>query len=113
MKDSFFTFEDLEFIQKYPESSFINNIMQAKMFFPNGYGVSVVYGDWYYSDNELGIQTYELMGFAPTGVFYHNDPLRYLTMDEVTDEMIKLQKKGTVERRFTEDDPYGEEQWDD
>lgn len=110
MKDGFYTFEDLKFQSRFP--NLIYNMMQAKLFFPNGYGVSVGYGSGYYSGNEEGILTYELMGINPDGTLFHDDPLSYITAEEVTAEMIKLQKIGTGERRISEDDPYGEEIWD-
>lgn len=113
MKDGFYTFEDLIFHYRFPDSSFLSDVLQARLRFSNGYGVSVGYGEGYYSDIEDGIQTYELMGITPMGGFVHDDPLGYITEEEVTAEMIRLQKIGKGKSRVSEDDPYGEEIWED
>lgn len=112
MKNKIYTFKDLKFETKFSEY-FSLQIMQAKLFFENGFGVSVIYGEACYSENLNGVQTYELMPITPSGSFLYDDPLGYLTENEVSEEMIRIQKINTGKQRISEEDPYGEEMWDD
>lgn len=73
--------------KKYAESK------QAKMEFKNGYGVSVLFGSMFYSN---GIDTYEV-GILKDGALCYNTPITndvigYITADEVTDIMRKIQE---------------------
>ncbi|WP_233522884.1 MULTISPECIES: hypothetical protein [unclassified Bacteroides] len=73
--------------QMYAESK------QAKMDFENGYGISVLFGSMFYSN---GIDTYEV-GILKDGVLCYNTPITndvigYVTADEVTDIMRKIQE---------------------
>ena len=66
---------------------------QARMDFDNGYGVSVLFGDHFYSN---GIDTYELAVLYGGRLYYNtpvtNDVLGYITKDQVTAAMIEIQK---------------------
>lgn len=66
---------------------------QATMKFPNGYGVSVLFGEAFYSN---GIDTYELAvlhnGYLDYTTEVTDDVLAYITKEEVTAAMITLQK---------------------
>lgn len=66
---------------------------QARMKFPNGYGVSVIIGRMFYSN---GIDTYELAIFKGENICYDtpitNDVLGYLSKEEVTEIMKKVQE---------------------
>lgn len=89
------TFDDLTFkphlLKKYSEN------MRAIMFFPNGYGVSVLFGDAFYSN---GIDTYELavlFGDEKNPVIAYNTPitndvLAFIDKEEVTKAMIEVQQ---------------------
>ena len=61
--------------------------------FDNGYGVSVVFGDMFYSN---GIDTYELAIFKGDEICYDtditDDVMGYLTNLEVTEIMKKVQE---------------------
>lgn len=89
------SFKDLEF--EYPiiyKNVRDSNKKQAKIFFRNGYGVSVLIGDLCYSN---GINSYELAIINTSGGIVYdthitNDVLGYLTEKEVTENMIKVQK---------------------
>lgn len=91
------TFNDLEFKKR--ELLFEEDITneQALMFFPNGYGVSVLLGKKFYSN---GIDTYELAVMIGNEEEYDlcyntpitNDVLGYLTAEEVTEIMRKIQE---------------------
>ena len=65
---------------------------QAVMNFENGYGVSVIFGTAFYSN---GVDTYELAALLegelcyPAEIGY--DVLGYITKDEVTEAMMKIQ----------------------
>lgn len=111
-------FEDLEF-KKHHLSRILDEtdllffhdggkpLLQAKMKFENGYGISVLLGDLFYSN---GIDTYEVMLLGENGRFL-GEPLGYLSKDDVSDEMLKLQRRKPPMQKFTEEDPYGEEDW--
>lgn len=107
----YMTFDDLKFKDHYLKEYFdkisVCPHMQAKMIFKNGYGVSVVVGDMFYSN---GHNTYEVMRLDYNNNFI-GEPLGYLTEEEVTHEMIKLQKRNPPIQKFTKEDPYGEEDW--
>jgi len=111
MKDGYFTLEDLVFYVRFPviEDIGMSVGMHSKIRFANGYAASVGYGGGYYSD---GPGSYELMAIKPDGTFYYEDPLCYLTPEELNNEMIELQKIKPKKRKFTPEDPYGEEEWD-
>lgn len=99
------TFKDLEFkphpcaidlqetMKGETPDDFTKEMMEAKqavMDFPNGYGVSVVFGPQFYSN---GIDTYEV------GIMYNDrlalceDVKGWLTQEEVTEVMIEVQKR--------------------
>lgn len=66
---------------------------QAKMNFENGYGISVIFGSMFYSN---GIDTYEV-GILKDGILCYATPITddvigYITADEVTDIMRKIQE---------------------
>ena len=86
------TFKDLEFKPKQIHPDFKEKAAQAKMEFDNGYGVSVLLGSMYYSN---GIDTYELAVLADGKICYDTpiteDVLGYLTNEEVTEAMMKVQ----------------------
>ena len=91
------TFKDLEFREHELRRFAEKGAKHARMFFPNGYGVSVLFGAHFYSN---GIDTYELAVIRKCGDDYSmaydtpitNDVLAHLTEDEVTEAMIKVQK---------------------
>lgn len=66
---------------------------QAILNFDNGYGVSVLLGDYFYSN---GIDTYELAVLYKGSLCYTtpvtDDVLGYITKEQVTEAMIQLQK---------------------
>jgi hypothetical protein len=117
------TFDDLEFVVDVNMMRTIeyynldkSEQKQARMNFNNGYSISVLCGDMYYSN---GIDTYEIMAWDNNNVPIFSkeeqgadDVKGYLTKDEVNDEMIRIQKIKPKERLFTPEDPYGEEEWD-
>lgn len=82
-------FEDLIF-QKHPFSA---RGIRASMYFPNGYGISVICGSEFYSN---GIDTYEIAVLKEgEGICYDtpitNDVIGYLTRKEVDDIMEQIQ----------------------
>ena len=80
------TFNDLEFKPWYGGGK------HAILYFDNDYGVCVLFGENYYSN---GIDTYELAVLRHGLICYDteitNDVLGYLTKEEVTNVMLKLQ----------------------
>lgn len=85
-------FEDLEF-NIHP---FYTNGFQARMVFPNNWGVSVLLGDVFYSN---GVDTYELaITNADGDVDYSSgitdDVEGDLTADEVSQIMLQVQNLG-------------------
>lgn len=82
------TFEDLVF-----EPWLFGGHAHARMDFENGYGVSVVFGEKFYSN---GIDTYELAVMFEGERTYNtpitDDVLAYITADEVTATMEAVQK---------------------
>lgn len=93
-------FEDIEWEIKFPELQKLNDPMFdnmrdakcARIMFPNGYGVSLIFGEMFYSN---GINTYELAVLNPNGITYTtpitNDVLGYLTEDEVTSILQQIE----------------------
>ena len=95
------TFEDLKF---FPWGSFkgtpmnydlfpeFKNCKHAIMNFPNGYGVSVVFGTPFYSN---GIDTYEVAILYNDHITYStnitDDVIGYVTEDEVSKIMEQVQ----------------------
>jgi hypothetical protein len=78
------TFNDLDF-----EAHPCGNGQRAKFKFYNGYSVSVVFGDMFYSN---GVDTYELTIFNPEGDIDYSteltdDVLGYQTAEEITKAM--------------------------
>ena len=84
------TFEDLEF----KPHGWAPNSLHAVLNFDNDYGVSVLFGDTFYSNTSLN--TYEV------GILYKNnlcyttpltdDVIGYCTKNEVTEIMRKIQE---------------------
>lgn len=89
------TFKDLEFKDHPISNSPIGNgEKMATMSFDNGYGVSVIFGSTFYSN---GINTYELALTNKDGLCYdsditNNDVLGYITEEEVSETMKKIQE---------------------
>ena len=88
-------FNDLEF-KDHPFNRIQDNglCMQAIMKFDNGYGISVLLGDKFYSN---GIDTYELAILNPSGGIDYSthitdDVLGNLNRYEVDEIMIKVQE---------------------
>ena len=99
--ESIKTFKDLEF-EMHPISlnakpqgtkSFSSNSKHAVMEFENGYGVSVIFGEQFYSN---GIDTYEVAvlkdGFICYKTYITDNVVAYITEDEVTEIMRKVQE---------------------
>lgn len=75
-----------------PHMQEMTNATQARMDFPNGYGISVICGIQFYSN---GRDTYEVGVFDEgmlTRYFPEDSVKGWLTADEVTEIMIDLQK---------------------
>jgi hypothetical protein len=84
------TFKDLEFQPHFSDESGI----QSRMTFDNGYGVSVIKTSFSYGGKK-GL--YELAVLDSSGSITYDttitdDVLGYLSEDEVTENMIKIQK---------------------
>lgn len=83
------TFDDLKF---YPHGWAVD-AKHAVLHFDNGYGCSVLIGNDFYSD---GIETYELAVLHDDLICYDtpitDDVLGYLTKEEVTIVMKKIQQ---------------------
>lgn len=83
------TFEDL----KFSPHPFVENGDQAIIHFDNGYGVSVLVGNEFYSN---GIDTYEVAILKDGNITYEtpitNDVLGYLSKKEVTKVMKQVQQ---------------------
>lgn len=66
-------------------------IIQARMDFPNGYGISVISGAWLYCDDD----TFEVAIFKDGHLCYDtpitDDVLGYQTQEDITKIMIELQ----------------------
>lgn len=94
MIDGFFTFDDLEF-EPHPNIFFGGDI--AKLFFPNGYGVSILTGVLGYGDGSAPYELAVLKGTEENCDLCFNTPITddvigYLTSAEVTEYMIEVQK---------------------
>jgi hypothetical protein len=94
MKNKFYTFEDLEF-EPHPNFFFGGDI--AKLFFSNGYGVSVLIGGHGYDEGSTPYELAVLEGNVDNWDLCYSTPitddvLGYLTPEEVTDYMIEVQK---------------------
>lgn len=97
------TFDDLVFEQwpagraeeqkYYVKDPWYGNAKQAKMEFPNGWGISVLFGEAFYSD---GVCTYEAAVLRHGKVSYStpitDDVLGYRTRAEITRIMEEIQK---------------------
>ena len=88
------TFEDLVF-KKHP--SFPMPAMQAKMFFPNGYGISVITGKYAYSDDENPYECAVLIGNSEKWNLTYDTPITddvigYCNEEKVTEIMEQIQK---------------------
>ena len=85
------TFEDLEF--KKQCLPFIGTKEHASLNFNNGYGVSVILGKSFYSN---GVDTYEMAILKDGYICYTtditDDVLGYITKNEITEYMIKIQQ---------------------
>jgi hypothetical protein len=91
------TFKDLIFKEHYLSKSAKDfpsplkeqclNAKQAVMDFPNGYGISVLLGECFYSN---GVDTYEI-GVIKDGALCY-DVIGYLSEDEVSKVMKKIQE---------------------
>jgi hypothetical protein len=83
------TFCDLEFLPhpNCPSST------QCRLHFSNGYGVSVITGEIFYTDST---HPYEMAVLKDGGICYDTpittDVLGYLTQDDVTKHMIAVQE---------------------
>jgi hypothetical protein len=87
------TFKDLEFnAHSLSAVERFEGAKQATYTFENNYGVSVLFGNCFYSN---GIDTYELAVLFDGNLCYTtditSDVLAYITEDEVTSAMIKIQ----------------------
>lgn len=89
------TFKDLEFKEHSLSKSGIESYKDAKQAlqnFENNYGVSVIFGNCFYSN---GIDTYEVAVLYKDELTYDteitDDVLGYLSKEEVTEVMKKVQ----------------------
>ena len=79
------TFDDLEFKKHH-----IGLGLHAKLDFDNGYGVSVVFGDSFYSN---GKDTYEV-AIRFNGEYNGEEPMPYVTIEELNSIMMEVQSYG-------------------
>lgn len=84
------TFEDLEF-NTHP-NAMIGFDTQAIMEFPNGWGLSVLNGEFAYCDNETFEVAILWHGELDYSTEITDDVLRYQTPGEITEVMRKLQE---------------------
>jgi hypothetical protein len=96
MKNGFYTFEDLFFEKRY-YNNILENGYQAKMFFANGYGVSVIIGGGALGDGAKPYEIAILKGTKDEWTFFYENPIgdyiiSYLTANDVTKYMIEVQK---------------------
>ncbi len=79
------TFEDLVFKQEIV-------CKHAVLYFENGYGISVLFGDKVYSN---GIDTYEVAMLYKNDFFYieGDSIIPYATKEKINEIMIELQNK--------------------
>lgn len=83
------TFKDLKF-KAHP----VGNGTIARMMFDNGYGVSVIFGDMFYSN---GVDTYELAVVDKNELLIYDTPVTddvecWKTADEITELMKQVQE---------------------
>lgn len=90
------TFDDLHFTDRteFRGTSYEGKTAkQATMDFPNGYGVSVLLGDMWYSN---GIDTYELAVMYEGSITYNtpvtDNVLGYITATQVSEAMKQIQE---------------------
>jgi hypoxanthine-guanine phosphoribosyltransferase len=125
--EGYYTFEDLEFKPRFLEEQipgwefreeqnylkvYLENMKKskkAKMTFDNGYGISVLLGEFFHSN---GVDNYEIGHLNPNGELIDGVVYDYQTKEEVTEHMLMLQKKKPPVRIFSKEDPYGEEDWE-
>ena len=90
-------FKDLKFY----EHKTLGFETQARMDFPNKYGVSVITGEYAYTSTMM---PYELAVFYKGNLCYGsgitNTVLRYLTKEKVTFYMKKVQRKRTAPKKL-------------
>ena len=99
--ESIKTFKDLEFEmhpilldgKSFDITSMFAGSKHAVMEFENGYGVSVIFGEQFYSN---GIDTYEVGilkdGYLCYATHLTDDVVAYISEDEVTEIMRKVQE---------------------
>jgi len=94
------TFKDLKFKPYSSSKSVLGSYEGAKQAietFENGYGVSVVFGSCFYSN---GIDNYEVAVLFNGSIAYDtgmtDDVMGYLTEDEVSEMMLKVEKLGKI-----------------
>lgn len=80
------TFKDLRF----EEQEFYPHANQAVMWFQNGYGVSVLFGDTVYSN---GVDTYEIAIMTDNKI---EEVFGYRTEEEVSEIMREVQKREKI-----------------
>jgi len=90
IEEEYKTFKDLEFV---PTEEFLNGV-KSKYNFDNGYGVSVVRHKYSYGN---GLNLFELAIIDKSGEIMYstpitNDVLGYLSEDDVSNTMIKVQR---------------------
>lgn len=90
------TFKDLVFCEHPIAKSSLDGYRTAKqatMTFDNGYGISVLFGDCFYSN---GIDLYEVAVLKDGRICYTtpiaNDVIGYITEQQVSDVMKKIQE---------------------
>lgn len=95
------TFDDLEFKERHSasflETSECSQMWQALMFFPNGYGVSVLFGGQCYSNKKDSYELAILVGNENYSDITFDTPiaddvLGFLAKEEVTEIMKKVQQ---------------------
>jgi len=90
IEEEYKTFKDLEFV---PTEEFLNGV-KSKYNFDNGYGVSVVRHKYSYGN---GLNLFELAIIDKSGEIIYSTPitddvLGYLSEDDVSNTMIKVQR---------------------
>lgn len=88
------TFEDLVFHKHFNFPLFT---VQAKMFFPNGYGISVIAGESAYSNDENPYECAVLKGNSEKWNLTYDTPITddvigYCNEEKVTEIMEQIQK---------------------
>ena len=84
------TFKDLEF----EETEFFDNGVRSKMFFTNGYAISVIRTKYSYGGPSglYEIAVLDSDGDITYGTDITNDVIGYLKPDEVSEYMVKIQE---------------------